>query len=64
MRNLSRTGPVERDVLARIGGPLELEAEGIDGVDSRFGPGPISEPGGFIRCGIFPGAPDLPAFGE
>ena len=31
-------GPVERDMLARIGCPLELEAEGVDGADRRFAP--------------------------
>src|SRR5262245_54680476 len=35
----SRTGPVERDVLARICRPLELIAECVDGTDDRFTPG-------------------------
>ena len=35
----SRTGPVERDVLARIRRPLKLIAERIDGTDRRFAPG-------------------------
>jgi hypothetical protein len=32
-RETSWTGPVERDVLARIRRPLKLEAERIDGTD-------------------------------
>src|SRR6516164_2619307 len=35
----SRAGPVERNVLARIGRPLELVAKGIDRADCRFAPG-------------------------
>ena len=38
-REQSRTRPLERDVLARIGRPLKLVAEGIDGADRRFPPG-------------------------
>jgi hypothetical protein len=52
------TGPVERDVLARIRCPLELEAERIDRTHPRFAPGHNlsrsgSEPGAFISCGYF-----------
>src|ERR1043166_5360400 len=40
------TGPVERDVLARIGRPLEFEPERIDRTDGRFAPGhDLSRPG-------------------
>src|ERR1700676_1779964 len=35
----SRAGPVERDVLARIGRPLEVVAERLDRADRRFAPG-------------------------
>src|SRR6266513_253468 len=38
-REPSRPGPVERDVLARVGCPLELVAEGVDGANRRFAPG-------------------------
>src|SRR5262252_6599486 len=42
----SWTGPVERDVLARIRRPLKLEAERVDGTDRRFAPGhELSRPG-------------------
>src|SRR5262245_60852990 len=42
----SWTGPVERDVLARIRRPLKLEAERVDGTDDRFAPGhELSRPG-------------------
>src|SRR5512136_1041571 len=34
-----RTDPVEWNVLARIGRPLKLEVERIDGTDRRFAPG-------------------------
>src|SRR6516162_8003532 len=56
----SRTGPIERDVLAQICRPLEFVAECIDGTDRHLPqvtscPGPVSEPGGFISCGYFPG---------
>src|SRR6516162_9745662 len=57
---LSWTGPIERNVLARIRCPLKLEAERIDGTHHRLAqvtscPGPVSEPGGFMSCGYFPG---------
>jgi hypothetical protein len=42
-------------VLARIRRPLEFVAERIDGADRRLAPGPVSEPGGLISCGNFPG---------
>src|SRR5262249_43493216 len=38
-RELSWTGPVERNVLARIRCPLKLEAERIDGTHHRLTPG-------------------------
>src|SRR5262245_1699214 len=45
-RETSRTGPVERDVLARIRRPLKLEAERIDGADRCFAPShELSGPG-------------------
>src|ERR1700730_10528314 len=38
-RQASWTGPVERDVLARVHRPLKSVAERVDGTDRRFTPG-------------------------